>query len=207
MEIFLFIELILCTVPFMIVNAWNGQFVSIYAAYLYDSAKLYAWALDELLRNASKTQTLTHEEVYNIARDGSKIIETIIKNGTYKSKISLTVQFIGLKINSFLFLFFCQKNKKGVTGSTIKIDSNGDSEGNFSVLAFKPFKYSYRENLSCNYHMVPVAYFQQGSDIPVSESSFFVLVLLLHIFLPFMYIIYTQAFTFKLQLFECFLYE
>lgn len=64
------------------------QFVSIYAAYLYDSAKLYAWALDELLRNASQTQTLTDEEVYNIARDGTKIIETIIKNGTYKSKSS-----------------------------------------------------------------------------------------------------------------------
>ena len=71
------------------------------------------------------------------------------------------------------FYFFCYT---GVTGATIKIDNNGDSEGNFSVLAYKPFKYSYRENLSCNFHMVPVAHFQQGSDIPVSESSFFVLV-------------------------------
>ncbi|KAI8121971.1 hypothetical protein FF38_05671 [Lucilia cuprina] len=126
------------TLPNIFLNNNFIKFVSIYAAYLYDSAKLYAWALDELLRNASKTQTLTDEEVYNIARDGSKIIETIIKNGTYKS----------------------------VTGATIKIDNNGDSEGNFSVLAYKPFKYSYRENLSCNFHMVPVAHFQQGSDIP-----------------------------------------
>lgn len=30
----------------------------------------------------------------------------------------------------------------GVTGATIKIDSNGDSEGNFSVLALKPYKLS-----------------------------------------------------------------
>ncbi|XP_059218039.1 receptor-type guanylate cyclase Gyc76C isoform X1 [Stomoxys calcitrans] len=114
------------------------KFVSIYAAYLYDSAKLYAWALDELLRNSTKDRPLTDEEIYNIASDGTRIIETIIKNGTYKS----------------------------VTGATIKIDNNGDSEGNFSVLAYKPFRYSYRDNLLCNFHMVPVAHFQQGSDIP-----------------------------------------
>ncbi|XP_073839417.1 receptor-type guanylate cyclase Gyc76C-like [Musca autumnalis] len=114
------------------------KFVSIYAAYLYDSAKLYAWALDELLRNSTGDRPLTSDEIYNIASDGTKIIETIIKNGTYKS----------------------------VTGATIKIDNNGDSEGNFSVLAYKPFKYSYRENLQCNFHMVPVAHFQQGTDIP-----------------------------------------
>lgn len=58
----------------------------------------------------------------------------------------------------------------GVTGATIKIDSNGDSEGNFSVLALKPYKLQ-RENFSCDLHMVPVAYFQQGENFPVSESS------------------------------------
>lgn len=63
-------------------------------------------------------------------------------------------------------------NVAGVTGATINIDFNGDSEGNFSVLAYKPYKYLYRDNLSCNYHMVPVAHFQQGRDIPVSELSF-----------------------------------
>lgn len=57
-----------------------------------------------------------------------------------------------------------------MTGSTIKIDSNGDSEGNFSVLALKPYKMT-RENFSCDLHMVPVAHFQQGENFPVSESS------------------------------------
>lgn len=57
----------------------------------------------------------------------------------------------------------------GITGATIKIDGNGDSEGNFSVLALKPYK---EENFSClHYHMVPVAYFQQGENFPVSELS------------------------------------
>lgn len=56
----------------------------------------------------------------------------------------------------------------GITGATIKIDENGDSEGNFSVLALKPS----RENFSCNFQMIPVAFFQQG-DNPVSELTFF----------------------------------
>ncbi|KAI9581516.1 receptor-type guanylate cyclase Gyc76C-like isoform X1 [Glossina fuscipes] len=112
------------------------KFVSIYAAYLYDSVRLYAWALDKLLRE--KKSKLNDNEVHDVASDGIEIVETIISNRTYKS----------------------------VTGATINIDSNGDSEGNFSVLAYKPFKYSYRENLSCNFHMVPVAHFQQGRDIP-----------------------------------------
>lgn len=64
----------------------------------------------------------------------------------------------------------------GITGATIKIDANGDSEGNFSVLALKP---SRTENSPCNFQMVPVAYFQQG-DNPVSELTFFHYVSLLH---------------------------
>ncbi|XP_037940750.1 receptor-type guanylate cyclase Gyc76C-like [Teleopsis dalmanni] len=112
------------------------KFVSIYAAYLYDSVKLYAWALDKLLRQEERI--LTDDVIFDIASNGTRIIDTIIKNRTYKS----------------------------VTGATIKIDQNGDSEGNFSVLAYKPYKHFFRDNLSCNYHMVPVAYFQQGEDIP-----------------------------------------
>ena len=70
---------------------------------------LYAWALDELLRNATRTQTLTDEEIYNIARDGSRIIETIIKNGSYKSKTIRKEKKLHLykmfPINNFYF--FC----------------------------------------------------------------------------------------------------
>uniref|UniRef100_A0A0A1XAD9 Guanylate cyclase 32E n=1 Tax=Zeugodacus cucurbitae TaxID=28588 RepID=A0A0A1XAD9_ZEUCU len=113
------------------------KFVSIYAAYLYDSVKLYAWALDKLLRQEERI--LTDDVIYDVASNGTRIIETIIKNRTYRS----------------------------ITGATIKIDQNGDSEGNFSVLAYKPHKHYFSDNVSCNSHMVPVAYFQQGEDIPV----------------------------------------
>ncbi|XP_018785415.1 PREDICTED: receptor-type guanylate cyclase Gyc76C-like [Bactrocera latifrons] len=112
------------------------KFVSIYAAYLYDSVKLYAWALDKLLRQEERI--LTDDVIYDVASNGTRIIETIIKNRTYRS----------------------------ITGATIKIDQNGDSEGNFSVLAYKPHKHYFSDNVSCNSHMVPVAYFQQGEDIP-----------------------------------------
>lgn len=64
-----------------------------------------------------------------------------------------------------------------MTGSTIKIDKFGDSEGNFSVLALKPYKMT-RDNFSCDLHMVPVAYFQQGENFPVSE--FFLLVFIIY---------------------------
>ncbi|KAL5292996.1 hypothetical protein ACFFRR_011640 [Megaselia abdita] len=118
-----------------------SKYVSIYAAYLYDSVKLYAWALDQLLRK--EKEPLTDELIYEIASNGTRIIETIIQNRTYKS----------------------------ITGATIKIDQSGDSEGNFSVVAWKPAKHSYVNSnnitVTCNYHMMPVAFFQQGpEDIP-----------------------------------------
>lgn len=56
------------------------QYVSIHAAYLYDSVKLYARALDQLLRD-QPNQTLME-----VAGNGTRIIETIIKNHTYQSK-------------------------------------------------------------------------------------------------------------------------
>lgn len=60
------------------------KFVSIYAAYLYDSVKLYAWALDELLRKENRP--LTDDVIFEVASNGTRIIETIIKNRTYASE-------------------------------------------------------------------------------------------------------------------------
>lgn len=68
-------------------NIYLAQFVSIYAAYLYDSVKLYAWALDKLLKQ--ETRPLNDETIFDIASNGTRIIETIIKNKTYKSKLIL----------------------------------------------------------------------------------------------------------------------
>ncbi|KAJ1522077.1 hypothetical protein ONE63_002388 [Megalurothrips usitatus] len=115
------------------------KFVSIYAAYLYDSVKLYAHALHHLLLTEennlkSLNKTLSDEDIDRIANNGTLIIENI-RNRTYTS----------------------------VTGATIKIDEQGDSEGNFSVLAMKPYKLRI-ENFTCDFHMVVVGQFQQGKS-------------------------------------------
>jgi hypothetical protein len=64
----------------------------------------------------------------------------------------------------------------GITGSTIRIDQFGDSEGNFSVLALKDHNFSAKDtNFSCERHMVVVATFQQNknvSNLPVSKTHF-----------------------------------
>ncbi|XP_043524757.1 receptor-type guanylate cyclase Gyc76C-like [Frieseomelitta varia] len=63
------------------------KYVSIHAAYLYDSVKLYAKALDQLLRDQPEH---TLEE---IASNGTQIIETIIRNHTYQSVSGATIKF------------------------------------------------------------------------------------------------------------------
>ncbi|XP_076654349.1 receptor-type guanylate cyclase Gyc76C [Halictus rubicundus] len=63
------------------------KYVSIHAAYLYDSVKLYARALDQLLRDRPEH---TLEE---IASNGTQIIETIIRNHTYQSVSGATINF------------------------------------------------------------------------------------------------------------------
>lgn len=59
------------------------KFVSIYAAYLYDSVKLYALALHQLL--TQEVRTLTDEVIREVAANGTAIIDAIIQNRTYKS--------------------------------------------------------------------------------------------------------------------------
>lgn len=58
--------------------------MSIYAAYLYDSVKLYANALHKLL---SEHSPLTEEIIDEVASNGTKIIETIIELKTYRSAL------------------------------------------------------------------------------------------------------------------------
>ncbi|KAI5695232.1 hypothetical protein M8J75_013039 [Diaphorina citri] len=131
------------------------RIISIYAAYLYDSVRLYADALNALLNREGSNLTeeqidsgtnLTQEQIDSVALNGTAIIAEIIKRGTYHS----------------------------VTGSTIKLDDNGDSEGNFSVLAFKPKDIQFsvineqgqKSQFSCPFNMIPVAGFLHG---PVPE--------------------------------------
>ncbi|XP_018562246.1 receptor-type guanylate cyclase Gyc76C isoform X2 [Anoplophora glabripennis] len=113
------------------------KYVPIHAAYLFDSVKLYASALHYLLM---KEPILTDKVITDISSNGTKIIETIIKiNGTYKS----------------------------VTGAMMKLDKNGDSEGNFSVLAYRESPVSHGRNFSCGYQMRPVGqFYQTPTELP-----------------------------------------
>uniref|UniRef100_A0A182MXC5 Guanylate cyclase n=1 Tax=Anopheles dirus TaxID=7168 RepID=A0A182MXC5_9DIPT len=118
------------------------KYVSIYAAYLYDSVKLYAWALDKLLKEEQQHRPLTSDVIRDVASNGTKIIQTIINNRTYHS----------------------------VAGATIKIDDYGDSEGNFSVLALKRDFYE-EANFSCEYQMRPVAHFQMRQPQHLNDTT------------------------------------
>lgn len=58
----------------------------------------------------------------------------------------------------------------------MQLDNNGDSEGNFSVLALThtPHNSTVHKNFTCVYQMRPVGQFYQNSgDIPVSEFTIF----------------------------------
>ncbi|KAK0094945.1 hypothetical protein PV326_009569 [Microctonus aethiopoides] len=124
------------TVPEILQQMKWSKYISIHAAYLYDSVKLYATALDQLIREQPDH---TLEE---IVKNGTQIIETIIRMHTYQS----------------------------VSGQIIKLDKYGDSEGNFSVLALKkdPFQMN---NFSCDYQMKPVGQFQQGETLMYRPSE------------------------------------
>lgn len=73
-------------IPTIIVPKYFLQHVSIYAAYLYDSVKLYAKALDRLIR---RDEAFTDEAIFNIAINGTRIIETIINQEHYKSEFHI----------------------------------------------------------------------------------------------------------------------
>lgn len=76
-----------------------------------------------------------------------------------------------------------------MTGATIKLDANGDSEGNFSVLALKqaPYRYQFDEGqlFTCSYSMVPVAQFY--GELLVSVLIIVVGILLINLICTYTY--------------------
>lgn len=94
-----------------------------------------------------KYDVVTEEILHKVASNGTLIIE-MLKNHTYES----------------------------ITGSSIKMDHNGDSEGNFSVAALKPYRYVYSTkmyNFTCDYFIRPVAGFQQGENPEYKPDCFY----------------------------------
>lgn len=56
----------------------------------------------------------------------------------------------------------------------MKLDKNGDSEGNFSVLAYRETTDSFGRNFSCGYQMKPVGqFYQTQTELPVSKFFVF----------------------------------
>lgn len=113
--------------------------ISIYAAHLYDSVILYAKALDQVIKESRKSKEGL--SISALARNGSRITQTIIDMGGYQS----------------------------ISGNYIRIDSNGDSEGNFTAFALKAHNYTLEskfseKTFSCNSYLMPVGEFQTAPD-------------------------------------------
>jgi hypothetical protein len=108
--------------------------ISIYAAHLYDSVILYAKALDQIIREAAELGE--GRTTAELARDGARITQTIINMGGYQS----------------------------ISGNYIRIDLNGDSEGNFTAFTLKENNYTLVSKFSgqtftCEHYMMPVGEF------------------------------------------------
>ncbi|GLG93315.1 Guanylate cyclase [Gryllus bimaculatus] len=104
--------------------------ITIYASYLYDSVLLYADALHTVLENKQREGVLTAQMIESLAKNGTLIIQTVKDRGQYTS----------------------------ITGAVIKIDHNGDSEGNFSVIALVPEPIQ-DANYTCDFHFRPIGTF------------------------------------------------
>ncbi len=78
---------------------------------------------------------------------------------------------LGTFIYSIILRYFL-----GVTGSSIRIDDNGDSEGNYTVLAAKFSNVSRlisQAGFYCHFEMAPIGRFDYNSKtaIPVIKSN------------------------------------
>ena len=79
--------------------------------------------------------------------------------------------------HNFHFVFVAA----GILGNIMKIDENGDSEGNFTVLAIQPSNFTHstrgRVQYICDYYLKEVGKFhhREGTSMPVSPNTFFLL--------------------------------
>lgn len=163
-----------------------------YAAHLYDAVLLYATALGATLRQNNLTDPA---KIIEAAKDGKSLFQHIIRDRKYDSK-SFNFLFAWFRffltskkkeddahISTWLSEHFAKLSaflawllRPGVTGASIRIDDNGDSEGNYTVLAVKFSNVSRAININkmapntfyCHYEMVPVGRFDYtNSTTPV----------------------------------------
>lgn len=90
--------------------------MSIYAAYLYDSVKLYATALDKLIREETAKESLTYAKLMSVATNGSRIVAKMIESTPYKSKTFNAIITVWGKI----FIISTKPRVKYLVGVAIK---------------------------------------------------------------------------------------
>eukprot|EP00095_Tigriopus_kingsejongensis_P003488 maker-scaffold378_size191342-snap-gene-0.22 protein:Tk03488 transcript:maker-scaffold378_size191342-snap-gene-0.22-mRNA-1 annotation:"guanylate cyclase 32e-like" len=123
--------------------------IPIYAAHLYDSVMLYSRALHSIIEAEKQDRNMSDADIRLLARDGRRITREIIKRGRYQS----------------------------ISGNDIRIDHNGDSEGNFTAFALKEHNYTFvsrinnRATFSCGFYPVKVTpeKYRLFSNRPISR--------------------------------------
>ncbi|XP_072944061.1 receptor-type guanylate cyclase Gyc76C-like [Epargyreus clarus] len=132
--------------PFQFPDPFLGNtFFSIHAAYLYDSVKLYATALHNLIEEETvqKNETLNFNKLMSIATDGSRIVSKMLALTPFNS----------------------------IMGSLIRFDEEQNTEGNYTVLAYRASSFgdvsmtNFRSDFNCSHSMIPVGRFlERGSS-------------------------------------------
>ena len=158
--------------------------VSIYAAHLYDSVVLYAKALDQIIKEEEKKleEGIKAEEEKletalaripgedarsNAAKERART-ETSLK---VDSKIRSGVNIAELARNGTRITqtIINMRGFQSISGSYIRIDANGDSEGNFTAFALKSHDYTLQslftgQKFHCDNYLMPVGEFHIPHD-------------------------------------------
>ena len=158
--------------------------VSIYAAHLYDSVVLYAKALDQIIKEEEKKleEGIKAEEeklettlakimgddagassAKERARNETSLkVDLMIRSGVNIAELARD----GARITQTIINM---RGFQSISGSYIRIDANGDSEGNFTAFALKTHDYTLQslftgQKFHCGNYLMPVGEFHIGHD-------------------------------------------
>ena len=158
--------------------------VSIYAAHLYDSVVLYAKALDQIIKEEEKKleegikaeeekletmlAKIMGDDAGAIAakerarKETSLKVDLMIRSGVNIAELARN----GTRITNEIINM---RGFQSISGSYIRIDANGDSEGNFTAFALKSHDYTLQslftgQKFHCDNYLMPVGEFHIGHD-------------------------------------------
>lgn len=167
-------------------NRFFSIYISIYAAHLYDSVLLYAKALHNVIKD--KAAEGLSVDITELARNGELGPDPPVRARgrnardvsnrfrTHPSEFVPRYLPAGREITENIIRM---GGYKSISGNYIRIDENGDSEGNFTAFALKPHNYTFISRISgdvkfsCSYYPVKVSpvFFRSSSSVgPFSVS-------------------------------------